>query len=77
MYISLRVKYLVFSTDFRKMLNAKFHEIPSGGRQGIPCKRTDRRTDMKLKVVLRNFATAPEHCTVRNAQYSVTITSAY
>jgi hypothetical protein len=40
MYIRMRVKYtlfmldlqetLIFSTDFRKQLNIKFHENPSG-----------------------------------------------
>jgi hypothetical protein len=67
MCISLREKFLLFSTDFRKILNVKFNEIPSCVRQGVPCKRTDRTTDMtKLRVVFRNFANAPEHCTVRN-----------
>ena len=42
---------------FDKCSNIKFHENPSSGGRVIPCRQTDKRTDMKkLKVAVRNFA---------------------
>jgi hypothetical protein len=40
---------------FEKVLNIKFHPNPSS-ESGVPC----GQTDMKLIVVFRNFAKAPE-----------------
>jgi len=46
---------------FEKYSNIKFHENPSNGSRGIPCGRTDRRTDTtKLIVAFRNFVNAPK-----------------
>jgi len=55
MYIGLRVKQSlflsdfnetrIFSTDFRKYPNVKFHENPFNGNWVVPCGRqTDRKT---------------------------------
>jgi hypothetical protein len=54
MYICRHVKYplffsdlnetLIFSTDFRKILNYKFHENPSSGSRVVPRDQTDRQT---------------------------------
>jgi len=71
MYIGLRVKYLlflsdfketwIFSTVFRKRSNIKFHENPSIGRRVVLCVETDGQTDMaKLILAFRNFANAPK-----------------
>jgi hypothetical protein len=50
----------IFSTDFRKSSNIKFHQSPSSGRRVVPCEQTEGRTDMtKLTVAFRNFASAP------------------
>ena len=32
---------LIFSTDFRKILNIEFREDPTSGRRVVPCGRTD------------------------------------
>jgi hypothetical protein len=59
---SLRVKYLLLLSYFNKNLfygqifekysNIKFHENPSRGGRVVPCRFTDRRTDMtKLHAV--------------------------
>jgi len=69
MYIGLHVKYplllsdfnetLIFSSDFQRTSNIKFHENPCCGNRVALCGRTDRRTDMtKLTVAFRNFANA-------------------
>jgi hypothetical protein len=40
-----------FSRQFcRKILNMKFKENPSSGRQVVPCGRTDRHDDAKSRV---------------------------
>jgi hypothetical protein len=68
---SLLVKYLlffsdfhetwIFSTDFRKNSNIKFRQNPSSGGRVVPCRQTDRQTDMtKLTVAFRNFSNAPK-----------------
>jgi len=56
MYIGLHVKYplllsdfnetLIFSSDFQRTSNIKFHENPCCGNRVALCGRTDRRTDM-------------------------------
>jgi hypothetical protein len=51
---------------FEKHLNIKFHQNPLSGRQFFPCRRKDGRTDMKLIVTFRNFASAP-----KNVRYSL------
>jgi len=45
-----------FSTDFRKILNIKFHENSSSGSRVVPCGRTDRHTeaDSRFPQFLRN-----------------------
>jgi hypothetical protein len=35
---------LIFSADFRKILNYKFHENPSSGSRVVSCGQTDRQT---------------------------------
>jgi len=49
----------IFSTDFRKCSNIKFHENPSSGSRVVPCGRTDRRTSgaqmTKVIFAFRNF----------------------
>jgi hypothetical protein len=50
----------IFSTDLRNILNVNFHENPYSGSR-VPCRRTDRRTDMtKLIVDFRDFSKAPK-----------------
>ena len=79
MYIGLRVKYplffsdfnknIIFSADFHKYSNIKFHRNPLSGSRvagGRADGRTDGRTDgrinmTKLLVSLRNFANAPKN----------------
>jgi len=47
---------------FEKQSNIKFHENLPSGSQVVPCRRTDRYTDMtKLIVPLRNFVNTPEN----------------
>jgi hypothetical protein len=84
MFISLHVKYplclsdfnetWLFSTDFQKHSNIKFHENPSSGSRVVPCGRTDRRTDMThLIAAFRNLANAPKNLViVAHLQYGVT-----
>jgi hypothetical protein len=51
----------IFSTDFRKITNIKFHENPSSGNRVVPRVQTDGWTDMtKLIFAFRNFANALE-----------------
>jgi hypothetical protein len=72
MYSGIYVKYPLFLLDFnviwilstvsKKYSNIRFYENPSSGSQVIPCRRTDRRTDMtKLIVAFCNFANAPKN----------------
>jgi len=52
----------IFSADFRKSSNIKFHENPSSGNRVVPCERTDGRTDMtKLIVAFRNSENASKN----------------
>ena len=54
MYIGLHVKYpsflldfsetSIFSTDFRKNADIKFHVNPSSGSPAVPRRRTDKQT---------------------------------
>ena len=45
---------------FKKCSNIKFLENPSSGSLFVPCRQTDRQTDMtKLIVACYNFANAP------------------
>jgi len=51
MYIGVRVKYLIFLSDFNetwifwtifeKYSHIKFHESPSSGRRVVPCRLTE------------------------------------
>jgi len=52
----------LFSIDFRKYSNIKFHENPSSGSPVVACGRTGgRQTDMrKIIVAFRSFANAPK-----------------
>ena len=70
MYIGLHVKYSLFfskfseagsfSTDFRK--NIKIHENPSSRSRVVPCRQTDRQTDMMdVIVAFRNFSNLPKN----------------
>ena len=44
-----------------KYSNIKFHENPSSGNSVVPCRRTDRQTDMtRLTVTFQNFANVPK-----------------
>jgi len=53
-------KTWIFPTDFRKILNIKFHENSSSWSPDVPRGRADRLADMtELRVAFRNFATAP------------------
>jgi len=77
MYIAIHVKFQlflshfnetwVFSTDFRKCLNMKFHENFLLGAELLHAdrhmdRRTDVQTDMtKVVVAFRNFAKAPKN----------------
>ena len=50
----------IFSTDFRKNSDIKFHQNPSSGNRVVPCGQTEGRTDMmKLIIAFHNFAKAP------------------
>jgi hypothetical protein len=47
---------------FGKSSNIEFHENMSSGSPAVPCRRTDRRTDMtNLIVAFGNFANAPKN----------------
>jgi hypothetical protein len=76
MYTRLHVKYSlflldlnktrIFSTDFRKIFNIKFHENPSSGSRVVPRGRTNRRMNgetgmTKLITAFRNFANVPKN----------------
>jgi hypothetical protein len=50
-------KTWIFSTDFRKELNIKFHQNPSTENEQF---HADGRTDIKLIVAFRTFANAPK-----------------
>ena len=41
----------IFSTNFEKYSNIKFHENPSGGSRVVPCGRTDGRTDKQTDLM--------------------------
>jgi hypothetical protein len=59
---------LIFSTDFRKILKLKFHEIRSSGSRVVGG-RIDRQTDIaKLIDALRNYANAPTNEILRCLQ---------
>jgi len=46
----------MFSKDFWKHRNIKFHENPSSGSRVVPCGRTDGQSDMtKIILAFRNF----------------------
>jgi hypothetical protein len=55
----------LFSKDFEKYSNIKFHENPFSGSRTVPRDRMDGRfegqTDMERLVSLGNFATAPKN----------------
>jgi len=46
----------IFSKDFRKHSNVKFHRFPSSGSRVIPCGQTDMA---KLILAFRNLTNAP------------------
>ena len=46
---------------YGKYSNIKFHENPSSGSRDVPRWWTDRETDTKLVVALRNFANEPKN----------------
>ena len=50
---------LTFSTDFRKILNIRFHENPSSGSRVVSCERTDMT---KLIVAFAILRTCPKNC---------------
>jgi len=55
-------KILIFSTDFKKLLNTKFQANPSSGSRVVQCGRTNGRPDMAmLTVAFRNSADAPKN----------------
>ena len=71
MYMGLRVKYMlflpdvsetwIFSADFQKASNMKFHWNPSSESRVVPCGQTDGQTNvMNLIVAFGNFANAPK-----------------
>jgi len=43
-----------------KYRTIKINENPSSGRRVVPCRPTDRQTDMKKHVAFHYFAIAPE-----------------
>ena len=46
---------------FETCINIKFHENPSSDRRVAACGQMDGATDMKLIVLVRNFANAPKN----------------
>ena len=48
------IKLWIFSTDFRKILEFKFHEIPFTGSRFVQCGPKDVRTDGHTKSIQRN-----------------------
>jgi hypothetical protein len=48
---------------FQKCTNINFYANPQSGRQVVPCRRTDGRTDFTKPIVAsRNFANVPKNC---------------
>ena len=71
MYIGLHAKYPLFLSDFNstefsqqiieKSSNIKFKKNPSSGNRVVPCRWTDRQTEMiKIIVTFCNFANMPK-----------------
>jgi len=80
MYTGLYVKYrlflsdlnenLIFLTAFLKILNIKFRENPSIGNRVVPCRRTDRCSDLaKLIVAFCNFVNLPNKTAAHHELY--------
>jgi len=46
----------IFSIDFKKYPNMKFHENPSSGSRGVPCGRPDERTDNEANGCFSQFS---------------------
>jgi hypothetical protein len=68
---------LIFSTDFRKISNIKFHQSPSSWSRVVPCGRTDGHTDMtKLTIAFRNFANAPKNLPILSTLKTVLVEGA-
>jgi hypothetical protein len=78
----------IFSTDFRKILNAKYNENPSSGSLVAPCGRADGQTDIHYEAIIllailrtrlkkeRQFTKwvgVEEGCTRHSGQYTVTL----
>jgi len=69
------MKSEIFSTEFPKFSNSKFHENPSGRNRVVPCGLTDEQTDSrqtdvkKLIVTFRIFANAPKNCSQERGVY--------
>jgi len=63
----------IFSTEFRKMINIKFHENLFGGRRVVTCGRTDTATDItKLIATFGHFVNELEKLQPRCPNYSST-----
>ena len=61
-YICRILMTLEFSRQiFEKVSNIKFHQNPSSMSRTVPCRQTDRQTDMKLIVAFRTFSNAPKN----------------
>ena len=56
----------IFSTDFLKNSNIKFHENLSSGSRVVPCRQTDMT---KLIVTFHNFANAPKNEYIKWIRY--------
>jgi hypothetical protein len=75
MYIGLRVKYPLFSSDcnefgqiFEKSSNIKFHRNPYSGSRVVPCGQADMTN---LIVAFRSFVNAPKILTKRAMAHRV------